>query len=385
MKSWTHAAKTLDFWLFGGLVLALWVPSQIIGLLGEHSPRFTQTLEHLGVLALQLQFVINFPHFIASYYLAYSRPPSFWIQHWVALLLVPITLIGALTWIVLSYRNPETRNLADTYLGIMMAMTFVSVGWHYAKQHYGCVVAAIGRDRYPASKQQKDLIRYSLLSVWWMSSIMINTSHSPFMYRDLSVPSAHLPFWWVVFPTVIMMVLTFKAMTQVAQKNFDEHGVWPPVSAQAAWLSLPLSLLSIAKFKNLPLVYVPLLHSAQYLLFVVRRLRSRWQLSPQQFQIRIGLWFVSMCVIGWLAAEKIPNVLSQSYPWHASASAPVKIAFVIFLNIHHYFIDNVLWLRTDPDMAKHIVGSLPSETVTRPNSILPDSIPTGSISPLPVG
>jgi hypothetical protein len=32
-------------------------------------------------------------------------------------------------------------------------------------------------------------------------------------------------------------------------------------------------------------------------------------------------------------------------------------AVTVFINIHHYFIDNVIWRGTNPDMRKYLFGA----------------------------
>jgi predicted MFS family arabinose efflux permease len=60
--------------------------------------------------------------------------------------------------------------------------------------------------------------------------------------------------------------------------------------------------------------------------------------------IRLLLFFGIMMFVGFLAFDYIPK---SFYNMKSSASVLkasfFMIAFLVFINVHHYFIDNVLW------------------------------------------
>lgn len=84
--------RTLDFWLLGGASLLLWLIMSLLQYVRDHPaihPHFTNTPYITSSLAL----LINYPHFIASYKLAYSRNTEFIRKHPIELILVPICLL----------------------------------------------------------------------------------------------------------------------------------------------------------------------------------------------------------------------------------------------------------------------------------------------------
>jgi hypothetical protein len=107
---------------------------------------------------------------------------------------------------------------------------------------------------------------------------------------------------------------------------------------------------------------VPFFHSLQYLPFVYRVERP---------SVKKGYWFypnatfrvLILCLIGFAAFEFIPNVLDEKLNT-AGHQVPLffLIAFVVSLNIHHFFIDSVVWKFNDPKIRETLFGD-PSHTV----------------------
>jgi len=113
------------------------------------------------------------------------------------------------------------------------------------------------------------------------------------------------------------------------------------------------------------MVYViPALHSLQYLYFVwlLRRNQARASEQPPFFGPSVSqrLLFLagSSIALGWLLFHGSPDLLdSVRLTAHRRAHerlgelgpTPYFAGFFAFVNIHHYFMDNVLWRRENPD------------------------------------
>jgi len=86
--------RSTDFWMLGGASIAFWLVCHLIDLLTGH---YSSTQIYSVAIPAMFSFfalVVNFPHFMASYHLAYSRGAKFILNHWFQLILVPVLLIA---------------------------------------------------------------------------------------------------------------------------------------------------------------------------------------------------------------------------------------------------------------------------------------------------
>ncbi|OFV92211.1 MAG: hypothetical protein A3G76_10615 [Acidobacteria bacterium RIFCSPLOWO2_12_FULL_65_11] len=95
----------LDFWLLGGASILVWlVMISLEGFRGSWA--IGQHFSHLTATTLSLSLLINYPHFLMSYKLAYTRGRSFVFGHWWQLIVVPIALAGIFAAAYLFYDVP---------------------------------------------------------------------------------------------------------------------------------------------------------------------------------------------------------------------------------------------------------------------------------------
>ncbi len=60
-----------------------------------------------------------------------------------------------------------------------------------------------------------------------------------------------------------------------------------------------------------------------------------------------------MGYIGFHGAPMLPSSVI-SYDQEIFGSMMIFFIFWTFLNVHHYFLDNVIWRRGNPDIQKHL-------------------------------
>ena len=108
---------------------------------------------------------------------------------------------------------------------------------------------------------------------------------------------------------------------------------------------------------------IPALHSIQYLFFVwlMRRNEARAQEGPPSFgrptAVRLGLLAVSAVGLGWIFFHGAPAALDgffapptrRGHAMDAIGPTPFLAALFVIVNIHHYFMDYVIWRRDNPD------------------------------------
>jgi hypothetical protein len=115
---------------------------------------------------------------------------------------------------------------------------------------------------------------------------------------------------------------------------------------------------------------IPALHSVQYLYFVwlLRRNEARASEGPPSFglpaSVRVGFLAVSAIALGWLLFHGAPSfldsVMVSKDPKKLSMEggmgpSPYFAALFVFVNIHHYFMDFVIWRRDNPE-TRHLLG-----------------------------
>jgi hypothetical protein len=108
---------------------------------------------------------------------------------------------------------------------------------------------------------------------------------------------------------------------------------------------------------------IPALHSIQYLYFVwlMRRNEARAAEGPPTFgrpvAVRLGFLAVSAVALAWLLFHGAPGYLDgilvapprRGAEPDALGETPFFAAFFVVVNLHHYFMDHVIWRRENPD------------------------------------
>src|SRR5678815_4927873 len=85
--------RFLDFWLLGGASVLVWLV--MMSLQGfRTSWAIDQHFKNLTYTAASLSLLINYPHFLISYKLAYRRGRGFVLSHWYQLIAVPLALLA---------------------------------------------------------------------------------------------------------------------------------------------------------------------------------------------------------------------------------------------------------------------------------------------------
>lgn len=363
-QSYLFLSRAADFWLIGGLSIAVWIP---VYFLQTQFTLIKSVSLGLPALAFTLAYWVNYPHFMASYKLAYTQGNGFIQQNWFQLILVPVILIAAMA-IGFAYWNTDIRhtgfvhsvngvftalglntriglysNLGSEILGSLILLLYFTVGWHYAKQAFGCMMVYARLDNYRLSTLERNTIRYALLSTWWVSWLYSNCSVGSYNFYDLKVYRLGLPPQWFEISYIVTSALFIGVAAILFRKYIRERQMpsWNfliPMLALLIW-QIPL-------FGNPQYFYVlALFHSLQYFPFVAKVEKTRYRNHQRaRPQLRLLLFFAVMMGVGYLSFDLIPNSLD-----HAANTKGVFqtsffiIGFLAFINIHHYFIDNVLW------------------------------------------
>ncbi len=310
--------------------------------------------------------VINHPHFAASYQIfyrgfaekafgsAFSR--GLWARYVFAGLVVPGLLI---VFFAYAFTVGDAQ-----LLGWGGNLMLLFVGWHYTKQGYGMLIVDSVFTRRFFSDAEKTVFRYNAYACWmslWLTANWYVSERELWglAYYSLPVPAGAL--LGVGGATLVTTILTFG----IFARRMKPGGGGLPVAGTVAYVT-SLYVWLAARFAPATVTFVAAFHSLQYLLIV-----SRYEINRSEaMAIQVGgstrtvIWslarFVGIAVLlGLIGFWWAPTVLEMIVPYDHAALGSTAFLFMfwIFINVHHYFIDNVIWRRDNPETGAFLFGA----------------------------
>lgn len=378
-------------------------------------------------------FLVNAPHFLASYQLLYGdarasffswrERPKFTLKLWWAGLAVPLVLVSYFVW---AWRGADL-----VAMGYLVNAMFFFVGWHYVKQIYGCFIVLSAAQKTYYGPIERWMALLPLYALWALSYVGFNTGATPNVFYSIPYTSFAWSPDWLQIIKFLLCLFTVGFLVMLIRRWWIKAPL-PPLSALVAFLSIYLWYLP--SFYHPWYFYaIPLLHSLQYLLFVVAARRNAavktgqsthsiaqttteltwlgmglfvlfpvviiawlllspyWPTVEQHFlfwgrgfgydsrflfwvgvllaigglmawfnrrlprgpKARFLVFFATTYLLGFLSFAFIPDTLDmlarQGMLWTPLIYPAVfggslyLFFFTLFINVHHYFIDNVIW------------------------------------------
>ncbi|QIG55324.1 hypothetical protein G6N82_03410 [Altererythrobacter sp. BO-6] len=355
-----------DFLTFGGSSLVL-----LPVVLALPADRFVATF---AFAALLLAHVINHPHFAHSYQIFYrgfakkafagSIGREMQLRYLFAGIVAPALLA---LFLVTAVAAGEVRTLG--YAANAMALF---VGWHYVKQGYGLLMVDCAlKKRFFGDRDKKVLLVNSYavwLSAWAYGNAKISkTSLWGIEYFTFAIPE------WIVFVGIAIASITSALTLAVLVQGFRERGQLPWNGILAYFVSIYLWL-AFVSVNPLWLLITPALHSLQYLA-VVWRFETNyatalnapasgtadekgWNSSRNRVRLHILVFVMIGAVAGFIGFWGAPLLLTAAAeaPQKALGAGVFLFSAWVFINVHHYFMDNVMWRRNNPDTKLYLFG-----------------------------
>ena len=356
-----------DFLTLGGL--SIFVCGAIAILLPRGIPGAQQ-----AVLVTLLMTIINQPHFAHSYQMFYrnyrekafgaSYPAALRLRYIIAGIVVPAILVAFLAGATLA---GNTRLLAYG----ANAMFFL-VGWHYVKQGYGILIVDSVQKRIMFSDNEKIILRANGYACWMVAWLAINHAvSSRNFYISLNYFSLPIPAWIYRFAIAVLAV-TSLAIASVLVRRWREAQRQLPWNGVIAYLTTLYLWVIFVRINPLVLAVVPTFHSLQYLAVVWRyQLNAGAQTASQPVPSLLARFlpaslnsfapFIAVGILlGFLGFYGVPRSIDAIFPYdkHLFGPSLFVFSFYIFINIHHYFLDNVMWRRGNPDVQQYIFRRL---------------------------
>ncbi len=347
--------KNLDVLLVGGLGLFFFA--------GFHF--FVQENADLGKIAkimYALSMIVNWPHFMFSYQLLYwdKRKLLFKKFSYVwAGFVIPIALFSMLGLGLFSSNS--------FLIPFLIQSMFLAVGWHYVKQVFGTIVVSSAIDDFYLTKKERWALAASLYSIWALSffSGQIESTQAQFegiKYSLMGLPSS------VLIYNYTLVYLTTAVAVFFLIKRYIKEGRTISTTGIVSYLGLFVWFVPFVSHPHF-IYMIPFFHSIQYLLFVSTLKFNQWKSKSglkaeaenrrkviYNTLIYTGLAVVSGVVFFLFIPEFLDVQGQSSSPEIMAKWGPTLFVglFSIFINLHHYFIDNVIWRSDNEDIRKFL-------------------------------
>jgi hypothetical protein len=351
------ASTQVEFWLTGGGSLLLlpvcWVLERTLGLDDAELA--------VGFVTFHAAHVINDPHFAVTYLLFYRNvrqrvlssefSGAQRVRYALAAFVVPLALAS---WAASALLGQSARSL-----GWMTQLMFLLVGWHYVKQGFGVVTVLSARHGVSYGAAERRALLAHAFAGWahaWSSPFDPGRTveEKGLIYTTLAHPAWLEPATRAVFflsaaPAALLLLLKWRR--DGALRLSPLLGFLASV-----WLWTVYSGID-----PLFMYLIPALHSLQYLYFVwlMKRNQARAHEGPPSFgrpvAVVLGSLAASAVLLGLALFHVLPAALDGALVDARSArvselgATPYFAAIFTFVNLHHYFMDAVLWRRDNPE------------------------------------
>lgn len=382
-------SRFTDFWLLGGASVVLWLVMVIGQFFRDRSESVDNHFLQVSAVFSLFSLFVNNPHFMISYRFGYSRGSKFIFKNWFSLLALPLGMIAYFTycyfhftvessqleWIKsvnsllghtgLTFRLGTLSSLGIEMLSFSVLMMNLTVGWHYSKQIFGCMIVYSHYDKYPLSYIQRNWLKASLFSVaffnfFYLSNYAekngVGTAGKAYFFNIPLVPLG-LPYFLVPLSALCVVILFFGAAYGIFFRNWKKLGLLPSQNLLIPWIAFHVWWIPVIRQTEFYFAAIPFFHSLQYLPFAYRMEcnsipKNKWY--HFNFSMRVAL----LLLVGFCAFELFPSLLDRSLEtsWYLKTWFFV-VAFVVFLNIHHFFIDSVVWKMNQPKVKKGLLTS----------------------------
>lgn len=329
--------------------------------------RADQYLPALIFVAMFLANFINHPHFAHSYQIFYrdfgnklrsSRySKELRLRYWFSGVIAPIIIAGFLISTFLMKR-PDL-------MGYALSVMFFLVGWHYVKQGYGmAMVDAALKKQFFNGREKKALLinAYATWMVAWTLGMRLVAERDYFGFSAYSLNIPDVVFSLIVLIALCSLVYLCGLLSYAVVKErrqFAVNGLMAYAISLYPWLFI--DKVNLAYF-----ALVPAFHSLQYMTVVWRyELNSiRQKLTNEKKEnsnpvLHFFGFYGFAAIIGAIGFWLLPLWLELKVSLDEAIFTGSAFLFVfwVFINIHHYLMDNVMWRKGNPDVAEHLFAA----------------------------
>ncbi len=356
----------IDFLCLGGSSLLILPLLMLVPVEGYKVP--------LAAAMMIVAHLINHPHFAHSYQIFYRgfRTKAFTAQlgrdmqmrYIVSGLVVPAALIAFFAYCM---ATGDSRLMG--YGANAMALF---VGWHYVKQGYGMLMVDAALKRQYFTAPEKKILLVNSYAVWMAAWLGFNDIVSEHQLWGLQYYSFDVPDPIVVAASAVAIATGAAAAWMLAARWRSTKRL--PVNGVVAYFVSLYVWLMFGAINPLWVLVVPALHSMQYMV-VVWRFQTNYeksQLATPDYKANslarqifgsnhighLAIFAVGGIIVGFIGFWGLPAMLEVAMPYDQAIFGATLFMFVawIFINVHHYFLDTVMWRRENPDTKRYLFG-----------------------------
>jgi hypothetical protein len=314
--------------------------------------------------AYHAALLINNPHFAVTYLLFYKGarrralgrafPPAQRARYVFAGLVVPILLVA---WAARAVATGSARTM-----GFLIQLMFLLVGWHYVKQGFGILTVLSARRGFRFSPFERRVVLAHCFAGWayaWASPFDPGRAvhEKGVVYTSIAHPAGLEQLTFAAFALSTLALIAVFARKWRAERSF------PPLAPLTGFLVSIWLWTVYSSVDRLMMYVIPALHSIQYLYMVwlLKRNEAREAEGPPLFgrptALVLGVLALASVALGWLLFRGAPQLLDGALVLGATPGdrtadlgpTPYLAAIFVVVNIHHYFMDHVIWRRDNPD------------------------------------
>jgi hypothetical protein len=346
--------QVVEFLLVGGATPLMFVVSWLL----RESLGLDAADLVVGFTFFHAAYIENDPHFSVTYLLfyedfkerafgsAFSR--SLRVRYLLAGLLIPA---GLALWALTSLASGSAEQL-----GMLLQLMFVLVGWHYVKQGFGVMMVLSARRGLRFSTTERRIILVHCFAGWAYSWANPHQDARLDEVKGVIYTGVARPYLFEMVALAVLAASTIALVAMLVRKRQREGPlpIFTPLTALlcSIWIWLIYSAAD-------PLVryMTPALHSLQYLYFVwllkrneakSREVAPFFEAPPRE---RLAVLALTALALGWFlfhGAEALDDAPFRAATGSRLGPTPYFAALYAFVNLHHYFMDNVIWRRENP-------------------------------------
>ena len=335
----------VDLAAIGGLSLVTWGVLYALQNLSLYGGR-TSAVVSLGAM---LVWVVNYPHFSATSYRLYRTQANV-DQYPLTAYLVPFLVLRG---VALSLQSPT--GVAPYFVKFFQIWS----PYHFSGQIFGIAMLYARRVGVSFSPLERTCLKWFIFSTYLALIATFETGLRNFQFFGVIYPALGLPpvvaqlAQWTVFVLGAALVVLLVVRPLVARRPVAWMAL-VPAATQFIWFGAGQQIPSFAEF-------IPAFHSVQYLLIAwsvqLKERLDEQQLtgSPAFVKMESARWIGANIAGGFALFWGLPHAAS----WLGGQSLGLTTAvFFTAIQIHHFFVDGVIWKLKNPKVASPLMVSV---------------------------
>jgi hypothetical protein len=330
----------VDYALIGGISIAAYVLLKAL-----HNGARTDVV---WMIAGWFAWIVNWPHFSATSYRLYHSRRNV-RQYPITALVVPVLIATAA---VGSFASP---------VGVAPWLVKFFVIWspyHFSGQSVGISLIYARRAGFSVGRTERLAVSGFIFSTFLLQTSLAETGRGDSEFYSVAVPQLGLPLWvpqvlrlWMGLCAVAF--LFFAIRWSVRQKRLLPPIVLLPALSQFVWFVPGAAMPSFNEF-------VPFFHSLQYLLIAwLVQLKEKLDITASTPSRRYvfeetARWALINLAGGIFLFWVLPRLGERTGVTLAFSTAVILSA----VQIHHFFVDGVIWKLKDPRVSSPLLSNV---------------------------